>query len=41
MRVAVSEGIVKVRLTGGEPLRRPGIVDLVRMLLAVPGLQDL
>jgi len=41
MRVAVSEGIVKVRLTGGEPLRRPGIVGLVRMLLAVPGLQDL
>ncbi|HEY5485586.1 MAG TPA: GTP 3',8-cyclase MoaA [Candidatus Cryosericum sp.] len=41
MRVAISEGIVKVRLTGGEPLRRPGIVDLVRMLLAVSGLQDL
>ena len=41
MRLAVSEGIVKVRLTGGEPLRRPGVVSLVRMLLAIPGLQDL
>jgi len=41
MRVAVSQGIVKVRLTGGEPLHRPGIVELVRMLLAIPGLQDL
>jgi cyclic pyranopterin phosphate synthase len=41
MGVAVTEGIVKVRLTGGEPLRRPGIVDLVNMLRHVPGLQDL
>jgi cyclic pyranopterin phosphate synthase len=41
MRVAVSEGIVKVRLTGGEPLHRPGIVTLVHMLLDIPGLQDL
>lgn len=41
MRVAVSQGIVKVRLTGGEPLHRPGIVELVRMLVAIPGLKDL
>jgi cyclic pyranopterin phosphate synthase len=41
MRVAVAEGIVKTRLTGGEPLRRPGIVSLVRMLLDIPGLTDL
>ncbi len=41
MRVAVSEGIVKVRLTGGEPLHRQGITDLVHMLLDIPGLQDL
>ncbi|MCE5192427.1 GTP 3',8-cyclase MoaA [bacterium] len=41
MRVAVGQGIVKVRLTGGEPLNRPGIVNLVRMLLDIPGLKDL
>lgn len=31
-------GINKVRLTGGEPLSRRGIVDLVRMIAAVPGI---
>ena len=41
LRVAVAEGIVHVRLTGGEPLHRPGIVDLVRMLTEIPGLKDL
>ncbi len=41
MRVAVAQGITKARLTGGEPLHRPGIVGLVRMLLDIPGLQDL
>jgi cyclic pyranopterin phosphate synthase len=41
--VAVSArcGIRTVRLTGGEPLVRPGIVDLVRELAAVPGIDDL
>ncbi|MFH0940104.1 MAG: radical SAM protein [Planctomycetota bacterium] len=34
-------GIDKVRLTGGEPLVRNGIVDLVRMLAAIQGLNDL
>jgi GTP 3',8-cyclase len=37
----VELGITKVRLTGGEPLLRKGFIDLVRMLRAVPGLQDL
>ncbi len=32
IRVGVGLGITKVRLTGGEPLVRRGIVDLVRML---------
>ena len=40
LRVAAEEGIVHVRLTGGEPLRRPGIVNLVRMLMEIPGLED-
>ena len=34
-------GISKIRLTGGEPLVRPGVVDLVRMIAAVPGVDDL
>jgi GTP 3',8-cyclase len=34
-------GVRTVRLTGGEPLVRTGIVDLVRELAAVPGIDDL
>jgi GTP 3',8-cyclase len=34
-------GVTKVRLTGGEPLLRAGLPDLVAMLAAVPGLDDL
>jgi len=34
-------GITKVRLTGGEPLVRAGIVSLVEMLAAIPGVDDL
>jgi GTP 3',8-cyclase len=41
VRVAVPLGIDKVRLTGGEPLMRKGLPDLVRMLAAVPGLRDI
>lgn len=40
-KVAVSKGINKVRLTGGEPLVRKGIVDLVRMLKEIKGINDL
>jgi cyclic pyranopterin phosphate synthase len=40
-RVAVQNGITKVRLTGGEPLVRKGIVDLVSMLASIDGLEDL
>src|SRR5262245_50332641 len=40
VRVAASLGIDKVRLTGGEPLMRRGLPDLVRMLCAVPGIRD-
>jgi GTP 3',8-cyclase len=31
-RIAVGEGISKIRLTGGEPLVRAGVVDFVRRL---------
>jgi len=41
VRVGVSLGIRSVRLTGGEPLVRDGIVELVGMLSTLPGLQDL
>ena len=41
VRAAAELGIHKVRLTGGEPLVRPGIVDLVRMLARIPGIDDL
>jgi len=34
-------GIRRVRLTGGEPLLREGIVELVRRLAAIPGVEDL
>jgi cyclic pyranopterin phosphate synthase len=38
---AVTIGIKKIRLTGGEPLVRRGIVDLVAMLARVPGIETL
>jgi cyclic pyranopterin phosphate synthase len=36
VRVAVKTGIRKVRLTGGEPLVRKGVPDLVAMIRAIP-----
>ncbi|MGE5573775.1 MAG: GTP 3',8-cyclase MoaA [Bacteroidota bacterium] len=41
IRVATGLGINKIRVTGGEPLVRKGVVDLVRMVAAIPGVQDL
>ena len=41
VRAAAELGISKVRLTGGEPLVRLGIVDLVRKIASVPGIDDL
>jgi GTP 3',8-cyclase len=40
VRAAAREGITRLRLTGGEPLVRKGIVDLVRGLRAVPGIES-
>ncbi len=39
--VAVRLGIRKVRLTGGEPLVRRGVVDFVERLAAIEGLHDI
>ena len=41
VRLAAGMGIVKLRLTGGEPLVRKGLPDLVAMISAVPGITDL
>lgn len=38
---AVSLGVRKVRITGGEPLIRRGVVSLCQMLRALPGLEEL
>jgi cyclic pyranopterin phosphate synthase len=41
IRLAVSLGIQKVRLTGGEPLLRHDVEDLVARIARIPGLTDL
>lgn len=40
-KVAVSHGVTKVRITGGEPLVRKGITNLVRMISGIGGINDL
>jgi len=40
-REAVRLGINKVRLTGGEPLVRKGVVSLVNMIAGIEGIDDL
>ncbi len=40
VEVVAPLGIDKVRLTGGEPLLRRGLSELVRMICAVPGIKD-
>ena len=39
--VFIPVGFRKFRLTGGEPLLRPGVVDLVRAIASLPQTQDL
>jgi cyclic pyranopterin phosphate synthase len=41
VRVFASQGISKVRLTGGEPLVRKGIVEFVSHLSQIPEIKDL
>ncbi len=41
VRLAVSLGIQKVRLTGGEPLLRHNVEDLVARIAGIPGLANL
>ena len=39
--VFIPLGFTKFRLTGGEPLLRPGVVDLVRQITLLPQTEDL
>jgi len=40
-KAAVREGISKIRITGGEPLQRRGMVRLCRMLADIDGIESL
>ena len=41
VRVAAGLGIQKIRLTGGEPLLRHGVEELVARIAVIPGISDL
>ena len=41
VQTAVQMGLTKIRLTGGEPLVRRGIVDLVALIADIAGVEDL
>jgi GTP 3',8-cyclase len=41
IRIAAELGVTKVRVTGGEPLTRRGVLDLVRAIPKIPGIRDL
>ena len=41
VRIGISLGIRKVRLTGGEPFARKGLIGFIRELAALEGLEDL
>ena len=40
VRVAVPLGVRKLRITGGEPLLRPNLSDLIGDLTTIPGIED-
>ena len=41
VRAAAGAGFRKLRLTGGEPMLRQGIVELVREMKAIPGIEHI
>jgi cyclic pyranopterin phosphate synthase len=41
VRAMVRVGIRKVRITGGEPTVRPDLIEIVRRIAALPGIDDL
>jgi cyclic pyranopterin phosphate synthase len=40
-QIAISLGITRIKLTGGEPLLRRDVLDIVRGIARLPGLRDL
>ncbi len=41
VRVLAGAGLYKVRITGGEPLVRSGVVEFIGEVAEVPGIRDL
>jgi len=41
VRAFVGLGVAKIRITGGEPLLRPGLVNLIERLAGIAGVEDL
>jgi len=41
IRISAQLGVSKLRITGGEPLTRRGVLDFMRALPAVPGIKDI
>ncbi len=41
IRIAADLGVTKVRVTGGEPLTRRGVLDLVREIPKISGVRDI
>ena len=41
VRAFVDLGVAKIRITGGEPLLRPGLVSLIERIAGIAGVQDL
>jgi cyclic pyranopterin phosphate synthase len=39
-RLFLQLGVTKLRITGGEPLLRPGLTDLIGDLTSLPGIED-
>ncbi len=41
IRISAQLGVSKLRITGGEPLTRRGVLDFMRALPAIPGINDI
>ena len=41
VRAAARLGVKSIRLTGGEPTVRPHVAELVRLIRAIPGIEDI
>lgn len=40
-RLLAFEGVEKIRITGGEPLLRPGLANLISAIAAIPGIRNI